>query len=331
MDFNRRDFFKVISAGAVTATTAKQVRAEARTALSPDAVGILYDATVCIGCKACEVACKENNDMPVASSYVNDHYEVKKIWDTPDDLGPKTLNKIKLYKEGKGTVKDQVKDGYSYIKRHCMHCVDPDCVSVCPVTALTKDPVTGIVSYDETRCCGCRYCQIACQYLVPKFEYDDPLGQIQKCQMCNHILAEGGIPGCCEACPTGASIFGNVTDLVDEAHKRLEKTPGETYDFPVSTVDGSERTPHKVHEYVNYVYGESEGGGTQYLMLSAVPFEKLGMPSLPDHSIASKAEGLQHTIYKGMIAPAALFVGLLYAAHQSVKYHNRADEEATDE
>ncbi|MCF7804439.1 MAG: hydrogenase 2 operon protein HybA [Candidatus Marinimicrobia bacterium] len=331
MKLERRDFFRVISAGAVTATTARTVRSEARAALSQDAVGILYDATVCIGCKACEVACKENNSMPVESSYVNDELDVGKVWDSPKDLSSKTLNKIKLYKDGDGAVKDREKNGFSYIKRHCMHCIDPDCVSVCPVTALTKDPVTGIVSYDETRCCGCRYCQIACQYGIPKFEYDDPFGQIQKCQLCNHVLAEGGIPGCCEACPTGASIYGSVDELLNEAHKRLELTPGDKYDFPVSTVDSRKTTSHEVHEYVNYVYGEEEGGGTQYLILSAVPFGKLGFPDLPDHSNASVTAGLQHTLYRGMIAPAALFVGLLYAAHQSVKYHNRSDEEATNE
>ena len=145
------------------------------------------------------------------------------------------------------------------------------------------------------------------------------------------VIAEGGIPGCCEACPTGASIYGNVHDLLDEAHQRLDMTPGTTYDFPVRMVDSKDRASHEVHEYVNYVYGESEGGGTQYLILSAVPFGELGLPNLPDHSNASVTEKLQHSLYKGMIAPAALFVGLLYAAHQSVKYHNRSDEEGADE
>jgi Fe-S-cluster-containing dehydrogenase component len=121
----------------------------------PKAVGMLYDATICIGCKACMVGCKEANGMPVDSEMENP------IWDSPVDLSPKTLNIIKAYRSGNAEVKDREVDGYSFIKRHCMHCVDPVCVSVCPVTALIKDPEIGVVRYDADVCIGCRYCVYA--------------------------------------------------------------------------------------------------------------------------------------------------------------------------
>ena len=321
MELGRRDFFKVLSVGAFTAANMKKLKAERvnGTGRLPNAVGILYDSTICIGCKACEARCKDYNDLPVATSYLNETRGVGSIWDAPVDNGSKTYNKIKLFNNGKGTEKNQVEDGFAFVKRHCMHCVDPDCVSVCPVTALTKDPETGIVKYDKTRCCGCRYCEMACQFMVPKFEYEKALGQLQKCQMCDHIQADGGIPGCCEACPTGASIFGDVDDLLDEAHRRLELTPGTEYDFPVSEVNAEEKASHTTYEYVNYVYGETEGGGTQYLFLSAVPFEMLGLPMLPDYAQNDKSESLQHTLYRGLIMPISLLLGFMYFAHRNSK------------
>ncbi len=135
------------------------------------------------------------------------------------------------------------------------------------------------------------------------------------------MVNEGGLPGCCEFCPTGASLFGPVPELMKEAHRRLQLKPGEKQDFPVSHLGGKEKTVHDVAKYVNYVYGEKEAGGTQYIMLSAVPFDKLGMPTLPDYSMASKSEGLQHTIYKGLIAPLVLLGGLVYSTYRSTKKH----------
>jgi Fe-S-cluster-containing dehydrogenase component len=152
MSIGRRDFFKVISAGAVTAATSGSVFAREKKKLAPNAVGILYDATLCIGCKICEYSCKEYNDMPIEQTNRVDDLNVPKIWDNSDDLTAKTLNKIKLYRNGDASIKDREIDGYSFIKRACMHCVDPDCVSACPVTALSKNEVTGIVTYDPKAC-----------------------------------------------------------------------------------------------------------------------------------------------------------------------------------
>ncbi len=318
MSIERREFFKVLSAGVLTAASAGPVLAEVRKTIPQDAVGILFDGTICIGCRACEAACKKANGKP-AEHKLEQQFGVQGIWDSAPDLDENTLNKIKLYKNGDASVQNREENGFSFIKRACMHCADPDCVSACPVTALTKNPVTGIVHYDKDACIGCRYCQIACAYNIPKFEFNKAIPEIVKCEMCAHLLAKGDIPGCCEFCPTGASLYGKVSDLMAEAKKRVELKEGQSYDYPIGRLKSGLTSAKKASKYINYVYGEKEGGGTQYLILSAVPFTKLGLPRMPEYSNASKSEGLQHTLYKSLIAPIVLFGGLAFAAYRTTK------------
>lgn len=315
MDMKRREFLKIAAGSGVLLAVGEPALAREAKKLPSNALGILYDATVCIGCKVCQVACKQHNEMPT------EHTAPEGIWDDPIDLSGKTLNIIKAYKEGTGENKDADKDGYSFIKRHCMHCIDPSCVSACPVSALKKDPDNGVVTYDKKACIGCRYCQVACPYNIPKFEYDKPFPQIRKCQLCNHRFKEDKFSACCEFCPTGASIFGKVTDLMEEAKKRLLLKAGDYYRYPVAHVKSTETSYRPVAKYLNHVYGEKEGGGTQYLLLAGMPFGKLGLPELSDRSDALLSEGLQHTLYKGMIAPGVLLAGLLFAAYRSTRNH----------
>jgi Fe-S-cluster-containing dehydrogenase component len=253
MNLQRRDFFKVVSAGVVTATTSKKASARPTHTMPPDAVGLLYDATLCVGCKSCEVGCKTRNEKPAVHSEIEEKFGVSGIWDDARDLDSNTLNKIKVYKNGTAAVKDREIDGFSFVKRACMHCFDPDCQSACPTSALQKDPKTGIVTWDKDACCGCRYCQVACQYLIPKFEYDKALPELVKCQLCKHILDEGGITGCAEWCPTGATIYGRVDALQAEAKRRLELKEGTVYDYPVRTVDSKEKKSRPVAKYINQI------------------------------------------------------------------------------
>lgn len=321
MNIERRDFFKILSAGAVTAAGTKPAlsRDWQHRGRNDNAPAILYDATLCIGCKTCEVGCKKANDLEVEHSDLDKWHGVDKVWDSAHDLSTQSYIKIKMYKEGTGIAKDSETDGYSFMRSACMHCAEPDCQSVCPTSALIKDEVTGIVTWNIDACCGCRYCQVACPFLVPKFEYDKAFPKLQKCFFCNHRIKEGDIPGCCEACPTGATIYGTYEEVLAEAKKRLESKIGSDYAFPLHTVDSDQRAHQAIPEYVNYVYGEKEGGGTQYIVLAAVPFEKLGLPKLPSYSASGKSEKLQHTIYYNMISPIVLFGGLMAAAYRSVK------------
>jgi len=314
MSINRRDFLKGALAGGALLAVESPAEARPNKTISPDALGLLYDSTLCIGCKACVSACKEENGMPPEYSSTEEQY-----WDTPLDISGKTLNVIKLYNDGTAEYKDSEKNGYAFMKISCLHCVDPSCVSACPVSAMTKDAVTGIVGYDKDICIGCRYCVGACPFGVPRFQYDTPIPKISKCQLCRH-RPEGKYSACAEVCPTGATLYGKTSDLMIEAKRRLALKPGDKTVFPRGNLNTHDQSPHTANaaNYVQQIYGDKELGGTQMLKLSAVPFEKLGMPKLPERSFASVSETIQHTLYKGLIAPLA-FLGILsYVAKRNV-------------
>ena len=287
MAINRRDFLKFTAgAGLMLSAGATPARAERKKGeLPPDAVGILYDATLCIGCMSCMVNCKQANSEPGGALYHKETagkipYELpvgNPIYDAPDGLSSHTLCVIKAYRgDGKKMATDTGTPGFSFIKQHCLHCIEPACVSVCPVAALQKQPDTGIVTYNKNKCFGCRYCQVACPFGIPMYEFEKASPSVVKCQLCNHRYAQGKYSACCESCPTGASIFGKVEDLRAEAKRRLALKPGDTYAYPVKRVDGDERTEQVVAIYVDHIYGMDEAGGTQYLFLAGVEFDKLG-------------------------------------------------------
>ncbi len=193
--------------------------------------GLLIDTTKCIGCNACREACREKNGQPAPSG---DPYA--------DDLSAGAYTVVKT-------------SGDVFYRRLCMHCADPTCASVCPVGALRKT-AAGPVTYDESRCIGCRYCLLACPFGVPRYEWNARWPKVTKCNLCADRLAAGKQPACAEACPTGATLFGDRDELIAEARRRIAENPG---------------------TYVNRVYGLEEVGGTSVLFLSAVPFEQLGM------------------------------------------------------
>ncbi len=306
----RRDFLK----GALSSTTAVVCSgAEARPNLEPaaEAVGMLFDSTLCVGCKACVAMCKEVNGMPPEIE------EGKEAWDSAHDLSDETLNVIKVYKDGTAEVKDSEENGYCFEKRSCMHCVDPGCVSVCPCTAMRRDEKTGIVTHHPDVCIGCRNCMVGCPYNVPQFEYNKVFGQIQKCEMCNQPGVEridnGQITGCAEACPTGATLFGPRDALLKEAKRRMVLKPGDIYNYPMGDVTKPDSHHEKeVPLYKQHIWGEKEAGGTNVLHVSSVSFDKLGMPPLEERSAASIAETVQHSVYKYMALPAVALAGLTY-------------------
>ncbi|MDP3616532.1 MAG: 4Fe-4S dicluster domain-containing protein, partial [Rhodoferax sp.] len=166
---SRRDFLKGVlaSSAAVTAAVVSPPACARDTLSRPaEGLGLLYDATLCIGCKACVAACKEANNNPPEFSTAD------QLWDTPLDTSGYTFNLIKMYRNGTMETKDAEVNGFAFMKTSCMHCADPSCVSACPVSAMTKDPVTGIVAYEASACVGCRYCVVACPFGIPKYQYD---------------------------------------------------------------------------------------------------------------------------------------------------------------
>ena len=189
--------------------------------------GLLFDSTKCIGCGACSAGCKEQNDLPLPIEEKPTAY----TWTVVEN-----------------------RDG-AFIRRLCMHCLEPTCVSVCPVGALqkTKD---GPVIYDSTKCIGCRYCIMACPFGVPKYQWDRAVPIVGKCILCDDRVKAGLATACATVCPTGATLFGDREALLREARSRIV---------------------HEPERYVDHVYGAEEAGGTSVLMLAGVPFERLGL------------------------------------------------------
>ena len=286
MATDRRAFFKGIAAAATLTVVPTVAEARAKKRAPDDAVGLLYDTTKCIGCKACVAACKKSNDMPAdVDGYGGG------LYDAPEGLNEYTKNVIQLYKGGKEE---------SYVKKQCMHCVDPACVGACMLGAMKKGKF-GVVTYDVSKCVGCRYCETVCPFNVPKFEWTKLAPKIVKCELCKERLAEGKQPACTEVCPRGAVIFGSYNDLLDEAHARLKANPS---------------------KYVQKVYGESELGGTQVLYLSHVDFEKLGFRFSQEESVPHLQQSVSHGVYKGFVGPVAL-----YALLGAAMFRNRGASE----
>ncbi|NJD38182.1 MAG: hydrogenase 2 operon protein HybA [Geobacter sp.] len=302
---SRRDFLKLagLAGAGLVAAPALAVAGSSTAGPNDEELGMLYDATRCVGCKACMAACKRVNGDYNALAYEQAQFDPDKLWDAPEDLTGSTRTIIKLFKESPKE--------WSYVKYSCMHCQKPSCVSVCPVAAMVKDKITGIVDYKKNACIGCRYCQVACAYNIPKFQWDKALPQIVKCDLCkNTFLKSNGTSACADVCPTSAILFGKRKELLTEAKKRLTEHP---------------------KQYVNHIYGEHELGGTNHLYLAALPIKTLGLPELQKDAPAEFSEKIQHTIYKGFIAPVALYGTLCFIAIRNMKKQEPDDQNKGDQ
>jgi ferredoxin len=167
----------------------------------------------------------------------------------------------------------------------------------------------GAVTWDKDLCVGCRYCQIACPFGVPKFQFDSAAPKIQKCEFCVPRLKEGKQPACTEVCPRQAVIFGKRDDLVREAHARINAHKG---------------------TYLDHVYGETEAGGTQVLYLTSkdISFQDLGLPKLGEESAPHLSEALQEGIYQGFATPAVLYAGLAAVVWRNKRIQHKDEEGA---
>jgi Fe-S-cluster-containing dehydrogenase component len=209
---------------------------------------VLVDVTRCIGCRQCMRACNEANDLPDRSELSADFPGSWERQDLRFDQWTVVNAESGLREDGAEVTRN--------VKQQCMQCLEPTCVSVCLVGALTKSEF-GPILYNADRCIGCRYCIMACPFEIPKFEWFGGMSPvIGKCQMCTRKrLAEGKLPACVETCPTGALKFGKREDLLFEARSRIGSRP---------------------ERYIDHIYGEREAGGTAWLYVSDVPFDELG-------------------------------------------------------
>lgn len=177
---------------------------------------ILFDSTLCVGCRSCEGACAGRWGLPY-----NDKVAAE------ERISAHKLTTIRTH-------------GERFSRHMCMHCGEPTCASVCPVGALQKTPL-GPVVYDAGKCMGCRYCLQACPFQVPTYEWNQRLPKMRKCDMCYERQSKGQPTACTEACPTGATMGGERDALIAEARKRLAEKPGQYVNriFGVQEVGGT--------------------------------------------------------------------------------------------
>ncbi len=244
MRIGRRGFFRIAAIGAGAAATAPAIATEGSAAeAAADGPSVLVDTTLCVGCRACEAACAEANQNP------------------PPPEGDDVFSRRRETSETAFTVVNKAEDTKRFAKRQCMHCIAPACASACPVRAMDKKP-EGPVTYDPTNCLGCRYCMIACPFEIPKYEYHSNAPRVRKCTFCATRQAAGLKPACAEVCPSGALTFGRRGEMLEVAKTRIYTNPD---------------------RYLHHVYGEHEAGGTSWLYISDVPFEKLALRTgMPD-------------------------------------------------
>jgi Ni/Fe-hydrogenase subunit HybB-like protein/Fe-S-cluster-containing dehydrogenase component len=283
MQSDRRDFLKRVTwvtgvglIGVQPSLAADHGHSE----VSEDTMGVLVDLTLCVGCRLCEHDCKEANGFDPGPVEL---YDDQSVFNAKRRPAPDAYTVVNAFTDPKDPAQPV------YVKTNCFHCNRPACVSACIVGALRKRE-TGPVTYDAWKCIGCRYCMVACPFQIPAYDYHDAFApQVRKCSLCHERLKKGEIPACVKACPRETMVFGKRSELLALAKKRMEDNPG---------------------KYVEKVYGEHEVGGTSWLYLSSVPFEKLGFLDVPSEAPPALTESIQHSVFKYGIPPLALY-GLL--------------------
>jgi formate dehydrogenase iron-sulfur subunit len=199
---------------------------------------ILTDTTLCTGCETCVHACKQAFALGRDRAW---RWKAK-----VDDLSSTRFTTIIS------------RPGGHHVRQQCRNCLQPACVSACPVGALQKTDV-GPVIYDEGRCMGCRYCMMACPYGIPRFRWESSVPSMRKCTLCYARIQDGQQPACTEACPYGATAFGTRAEMLTEARRRISENPGKYYPTDAPRI-----------------YGEHEVGGTSVLYLSDISLDFLG-------------------------------------------------------
>lgn len=243
---------------------------------------ILFDATKCMACRACQVACKGWNELPGEQTTNRGTYE------NPPDLSSVTWLKMKF-----AEVSSNGKLDWLFTRRACMHCTDAGCVKVCPTKALYQHDL-GFVAYDKNLCSGCGYCVECCPFDVPRMSHstsdDGILAKMDKCLFCADRVTRGLDPACVKTCPTEALLFGAKADMLAAAQQRAAKVSG-------------------------VVYGKNEVGGTHviYVLDRAANKDEHGLPADPKMPVMV-------TAWQSYLQPAGYLIGGLVVAGLAMNF-----------
>jgi len=173
-------------------------------------VSKLIDTSTCIGCKACEVACQEWNDLHIVPTTQTGTYQ------TMPSLDPNYWNLIQFRER-------QIGPDFAWLLRKdgCMHCADPGCLKACPAPGAIVQYQNGIVDVNPEACIGCRMCETGCPFDIPR--YAESTSKMAKCTLCVDRVQVGLEPACVKSCPTGCLEFGDKSELVAHARERVEQ------------------------------------------------------------------------------------------------------------
>jgi Fe-S-cluster-containing dehydrogenase component len=292
MSISRRGFLGGLGASALVASS---LEAEPHTEhtyfkIPDERYGLLHDTTLCVGCRSCEAACKEVNELPPVERPIGD----MAVFDQERRTTDTDFTVVNRY---------EVEGEEIFRKHQCMHCNEPSCASVCLVRALVKSP-EGPVLYDPDVCVGCRYCMMTCPYYALAYEYSSPNPRVMRCTMCYPRIVDGKVPGCAEACPMGAITFGKRDQLLQLARDRIAKNPG---------------------KYVEHVFGEYEFGGTSWLLLTGTPIRNLGLGSLENVSHTALPE-LTKSFLSIVPLVLTMWPGLLLGFYAFTRRRNEVSE-----
>ncbi|HID70668.1 MAG TPA: 4Fe-4S dicluster domain-containing protein [Desulfobacterales bacterium] len=301
---NRRNFLKGGLAATASAAVLKNKKTEAHSFEGyPDGMGVLVDLTRCVGCRSCEAACNKEQGLPEPAKPFDDfsvfdemHHGQKR---RTDETAYTIVNRYDVPEI----------DHPLFRKIQCNHCEEPACLTSCFVNAYTKTP-EGAVIYNPKVCVGCRTCMIACPFYIPTFKYSSAFKpRIMKCIFCYDTrLKDGKPPACVEACPQEALTFGKRTDVLKMGKQRIQQKAG---------------------KYVDHIYGEHEVGGTAWMYISDVPFDKVGFDThVPKEPILNSVKEFLGIVPMVLTIWPGLFVGfhLLATRKDKVKEMKEAED-----
>src|SRR3954447_17060555 len=276
-------------------------------------MGFFTDTTVCIGCKACEVACKQWNDLPSDGG----SFGKRGSYDSTGSLGPSTWRHVRFVEsvgEGEHDV-DLVAwaeasgngapalDKWMFMSDVCKHCTNAGCLDACPTGALIRTEFQTVIVQPDI-CNGCGYCVPSCPFGV--IDRDPYEGRAAKCTLCYDRLEDGLEPACAKACPTDSIQFGEWDDLVERAQARV-------LTLHERGMDGA------------YLYGagdapgEQLAGGLGAFFLLTEPPERFGLPAKADSPIQENMPAATAAGLLAGFAAAAITAASVLVAHRRAR------------